>query len=168
MTNDTHPEKTQSILLGGLVVGLLSTSYLGLINMACCAGVIIGAVVTVWHYTDTYELTIKAGEGASLGAMAAVVGGLIAMVLNFILVKMGIRADQAIAEFMLERFRENMPPEQYEEAIEQLNQPVTIGTYLKSQWYGASLIIYAVFGAIGGVIGAALFKKGPEAPDEIV
>lgn len=166
MTNDTHPEKTQSILLGGLVVGLLSTSYLGLINMACCAGVLIGAVVTVWHYTDTNQLTLKPGEGASLGAMAAVVGGLIAIVLNFILIKMGIRADQAIGEFMLERFRENMPPEQYEEAIEKMNEPMTVANYLKSQWYGANLIIFAVFGAIGGAIGAALFKKGPERPDE--
>ncbi len=162
------PSKNQSILLGGLVVGLLSTSYLGLINMACCAGVLIGSVVAVWHYTDTNNVTLPAGQGASIGAMAAVVGGLIAFVLNFILMKMGIRADQVVAEFILDRFRENMPAEQYEEAMAKLNEPVTISTYLKSQWYGANLIVYAIFGAIGGAIGAALFKKGGETPEETI
>ncbi|QXD16369.1 DUF4199 family protein [Rhodocaloribacter litoris] len=159
------PSKNQSILLGGLVVGLLSTSYLGLINMLCCAGVLIGAVVAVWHYTSTYELTIPAGEGATIGALAALIGGLISLVLNFVLMKIGIRHDLVISQFMLERFGEGMPPEQYEQIREQMSQPVTLGSYLKQAWYGAVLIVTAIFGAIGGVLGAVLFKKGGEAPE---
>ncbi|GIV58505.1 MAG: hypothetical protein KatS3mg042_1418 [Rhodothermaceae bacterium] len=162
------PDKQQSILLGGLLVGLLSTSYLGLINMICCLGVLIGSVVAVWHYTSTYELTIPAGEGATIGALAAVLGGVISLVLNFVLMKLGIRHDLVISQFMLERFAESMPPEQLDQIREQMSQPVTLGTYLKQAWYGAGLIITAIFGAIGGALGAVMFKKGGALPEEAV
>ena len=157
------PSKNQSIILGGLVIGLLSTSYLGLINMLCCAGVIIGAVISVWHYTDTNELTMAPGQGAVLGIMAGLVGFVVATILNFILIKMGIRADLAISEIVLERFGDSMPPEQYDEMVAKMNQPVTIASYLKDSWYG--IIANVVFGAIGGAIGAAVFKKGGDTPN---
>ena len=57
------PDKQQSIILGGIVAGILSTSYLGFLNLLCCMGIIIGALVAVWHYTDTHELTIPSGTG---------------------------------------------------------------------------------------------------------
>ena len=43
------PDTKQSILMGALVTGILSTSYLSLINLLCCLGVIAGALVAVWH-----------------------------------------------------------------------------------------------------------------------
>ena len=95
------PDSKQSILLGALVTGLLSTSYLSYINLLCCLGVIAGALVAVWHYTDTNELTIPTGKGAGLGAMAAMGGTVIAVVLNLVLLQMGIRHDLAAVEFMV-------------------------------------------------------------------
>jgi hypothetical protein len=152
------PSKQQSILLGGLVVGLLSTSYLGLINMLCCAGVIIGAVVAVWHYTDTNQLTITAGQGAVMGLLAAIVGWLISLVLNFVLIKAGIRSDLVISQFILDRFGDNMPPESYDQMVDQMNANITIGSYLLNAVWG--VLFSVVFGAVGGAIGAVIFKKG--------
>lgn len=152
------PSRTQSILLGSLVVALLSTSYLGLINVVCCAGVIIGALVTVWHYTDTHELTIPAGQGASMGLAAAFIGAIIALILNFVLIKIGIRSDQFMLDAMLDAFGDSMPDEQYDDLLEQRNRPVTFGSYFIEGVLG--VIVSAVMGAIGGAIGAAVFKKG--------
>jgi len=154
------PSKQQSIVLGGLVVGLLSTSYLGLINMLCCAGVLAGSIVAVWHYTTTHELTVSAGEGATMGALAALMGAAIAMVLNFALIKAGIRSDLVFNEFILNRFGDSMAPEQYDAMVEAMEADITIGKYLLSGLFG--LAVSAVFGAIGGAIGATIFKKGTE------
>jgi len=159
------PSKQQSIILGGLVAGLLSTSYLGMINFLCCAGVIVGALVAVWHYTDTYELTIKAGQGAVLGLLAALVGWAIALILNFVLIKAGIRSDQIITQFFLDRFGDSMPPEQYDTLVDQMESPITLAGYLGNSLWG---LISLAFGAAGGAIGAVIFKKGGDEPSEDV
>jgi uncharacterized protein YybS (DUF2232 family) len=158
------PSKQQSIVLGGVLIGILSTSYLGLINMLCCAGVIIGALVAVWHYTSQNELTISGGQGAAMGVMAALLGWAIAFVLNFVLIKAGIRSDQAISQFILDKVGSNMPPEQYDQMLQQMEQEVTFGKYFLNSLIGLGLS--AVFGAIGGAIGAAVFKKAP--PEDLL
>jgi len=158
------PSKQQSIVLGGVLVGILSTSYLGLINMLCCAGVIIGALVAVWHYTSQNELTISAGQGAGLGVMAALLGWAIAFVLNFVLIKAGIRSDQAISQFILDKVGSNMSPEQYDQLLQQMEREVSFGAYFLNSLIG--LALSALFGAIGGAIGAAVFKKAP--PEDLL
>jgi len=67
------PSKLNSLLLGGLIIAVLSTSYLAFINMACCAGVILGAMAGVWHYTNENDLTIPPGTGAGMIVAAPLV-----------------------------------------------------------------------------------------------
>jgi len=159
------PDSKQSILMGALVTGLLSTSYLSYINVLCCLGVIAGALVTVWHYTDTNEITIPTGKGAGLGAIAAIGGSIIALILNFVLIQAGIRHDLAIVEFFVNSMGDSMPPEQLEEMERQLEAPFAIGPYFLNGLLG--MAISAAFGAIGGVIGAKVFKKGGDEPTEM-
>lgn len=157
--------KGQSVFLGALVAGVLSTSYLGFINLLCCLGVIIGALVAVWHYTNTYALTIAAGEGAGLGALAGALGAVISGVLTLALVPLGLDTNTILADFFVENFADQLDPEQLAELEEQLAAGTTPGSLLVGTLLGAG--ISAIFGAIGGAIGAALFKKGPRsAPGE--
>ncbi|MDA1029497.1 MAG: hypothetical protein O3B41_10670 [Bacteroidetes bacterium] len=150
------PDTKQSIILGGLVAGLLSTSYLGIIT--CCLGVVVGAVVAVWHYTDTNELTVPTGHGAKIGAFAALIGLLIATVLNFILMQAGINHETAWVEFMISKFGDQMPPEQLEAMEAAMTKEKTFVDY--AQGIGISSIVSGLFGAIGGAIAAKMFKKG--------
>lgn len=151
-------------MLGSAVVAVLSTSYLGLINCLCCAGVIIGAMVAVWHYTNTNELTIPTGEGAVMGLIAAVVGTVIAFVLNMILTSMGLGLEAAIQEFVLDRFGDQMSPEQLADMEEQFEASSSLGARLVNGVIG--LAVSSVFGAIGGALGASLFKKGTDEQGE--
>jgi hypothetical protein len=154
------PDKQQSIVLGSAVVAILSTSYLGLINFLCCAGVLTGALVAVWHYTSTNALTIKAGEGAVLGLTVAVIGSIVSAVLDYILIKMGIRADQALIRLIIDTMGDRMPAESYEQMVEQMDQAATVGKAVLGAIFGA--VVSAIFGAIGGAIGASIFRKGEE------
>lgn len=158
------PSKQQSIILGGCVVTLLSTSYLSYINFLCCLGVLLGSIVAVWHYTDLNEITIKSGDGAVMGLLAALFGLVAASVLNFALIKMGIRHDLAILQWIINTMGDSMPPEQYDSIIEQMNADITIGAMVKNLALGS--IVSAIFGAIGGVLGAKMFKKGGDEPTE--
>jgi len=150
--------KQRSMILGGLVVGVLSTSYLGIINIACCAGVIIGAMVSVWHFTDTQQLTIEAGDGALIGAGAGAIGALVAVVLDVSLVQpLGLGLEQAMMDFLQGVDLPEETRQQFEAQAQQGTSPSQIGISLV---FG--LIINAIFGAIGGAIGAAVFQKGED------
>ena len=159
------PSKNQSILIGSLVVALLSTSYLGLINLICCLGVIVGAASTVWHYTTTNKLTVPAGTGAGMGAAAGAIGAVIATILNFILMQAGLDGSDVINNMIMERFASQMDPEQLAEMEAQQEAARTVA----GQATNAAIffVVSAIFGAIGGAIGAAVFKKGTEGYDDV-
>ena len=153
------PSKTQSILLGSLVAGLLSTSYLGFINAFCCAGIIIGGLVAVWHYTNTYNLTILGGQGSAMGALAGVIGAVIGGLLTYVLELIGVPGTQEAVQGLFEGF---MSPEQLEQMEAQQEASRGPAGMLISLVVGA--VLGAIFGAIGGAIGAAVFKKGGDTP----
>lgn len=150
-------DQKQSVLLGALVVTFFSLPFLNLINVLCCLGVIAGAMTAVWHYTSTHRLTISAGRGAVLGLYAGALGALFAFLVNLVLAQLGL-GGEAFAEFILSQLEGNVPPEQVEELRRQLGQSLTLQAQLVSAFF--NLVLYAIFGAIGGAIGAAVFKKG--------
>ncbi|PIQ63810.1 MAG: hypothetical protein COV99_00855 [Bacteroidetes bacterium CG12_big_fil_rev_8_21_14_0_65_60_17] len=160
------PDKKRSILLGGLVSGLLSTSYLGFINVLCCLGVIAGALAAVWHYTSENQLSVKAGEGAGMGALSGLVGFIVGNLLTLVFMSLGIRHDLAINQYMLNAFGENMPPEQYDMMVAQIEKPFTIGGYLADSLLTLllSALVVVAMGAAGGAIGARMFRKGGDVP----
>lgn len=154
--------KTQSILIGGLIVGILGTSYLGFINILCCAGIIIGALVAVTHYGRTEGIAVDTRDALVIGIGAALVGLVISTVLNFALALAGIRADLAVQQFILNSFGDSMPPEQVREMEAQMERPVSVGMFFGTQFLWG-ILTSVIFGAIGGAIGAALTRKNAPA-----
>lgn len=156
------PSRTQSILIGGLVVGALSTSVLSVINLLCCAGVIIGAVVGVWHYTETYQITIESGQGALIGAMAGIVGAILAGIFNQLLVVVGLDFAGDMRA-MMEQFSQMQGDAgmTFDEQMQMMEQGswafMLLGTVF-------NMVLYGIFGAVGGAIGASVFQKGGDAP----
>lgn len=150
--------KQQSILLGGLVAGVLSTSYLGLINVLCCAGIMIGAITSVWHYTSNTDDTVESGDGAVMGAGAGVVAVLVTTVLTYAIINpLGLGVEEGMMGIMQNYM--DMSEEQLQQMQAQQNQ----GIGMIALGVGFSLILYSVFGAIGGAIGAAIFGGEEEA-----
>lgn len=157
--------KQRSIFVGGLVAAVLSTSYLGLINTLCCLGVMTGGAVGVWHYTSTQRLTLSSGDGASLGASAALIGLAISLILNFLLMKVGLGADTVFTDFFRSIMGDMMTAdqlEQFENQLEQQRQRSFL-EYLFNAGTLLNVVIFPLFGAVGGAFGASLFKYGDEA-----
>ena len=154
------PSKTQSILVGGLVVGLLNTSVLQVTAVLCCAGVIIGAMTGVWHYTTTYDLTISAGQGVLIGVGAAALGAVIAGILNYVLALAGL---DVLTQLMMDFVENaNLPPDQ----VEMIREQTTTSQGLSAVLLGiaTNAVVFVIFGAIGGAIGASVFKRGGDTP----
>jgi hypothetical protein len=132
--------KLKAALLGGLVVGLLSA--IPIINYCCCIWGIGGGALAALIYIKDSPIPVRPGEGALVGALAGVVGGIIYLVIGV-----------PIAYFMA-------GAQNLEAQLAQ--QGITV------PFSGALLIILGgIIGAIvlvalavaGGVIGIAIFEK---------
>lgn len=162
------PSKTQSILLGAtvaVVVGTLlnivvfNAGTIGLMLGSCvgCLFIFVGPLVAVWHYTNTYNLTIPAGTGAGIGALTGLATGVLSWVVTFVL-----RAVNVIPTAL----------EMQERALEAVGaDPSTMPDPSESFFSTpigelvVGLAMGAIIGAIGGAIGAAIFKKGDLSAD---
>ncbi len=162
--------RQQSILVGAVVTGILSTSYLFFINLLCCLGVIVGGVVATQQYTSRARPSINAGDGAVLGALAGAGGAVFQPLFNWALRPFGLGL-RDIALSWLEGMEGQ--PGVSPEMMQQMQSSQSTGTILFNLVVG--MIVFAIFGAIGGAIGAAIFGEekdgtgGPETADyEIV
>ena len=152
--------RQQSILIGAIVTGVLSTSYLAFINALCCLGVILGGVVATQQYTSRTRTAIESGDGAVLGALAGVGGAILQPVLNRALRPFGLGL-RDITLNMVEGMQgqQGMSPEM----MEQMQGSQSMGGLLFSLVVG--MVVYAIFGAIGGAIGAAIFGEEEQGQD---
>ena len=72
--------KLKSALLGGLIVGLLSA--IPIVNYCCCIWGIGGGAVAGLIYIKGSPVRVPTGDGAIVGALAGVVGGLIYLIIS--------------------------------------------------------------------------------------
>ena len=72
--------KLKPALLGGLIVGLLSA--IPFINYCCCIWAIGGGLLAGMLYIKESPTQVPTGDGAIVGALAGVVGGLIYLIIG--------------------------------------------------------------------------------------
>lgn len=154
--------RQQSILTGAVVTGLLSTSYLSFINAVCCLGVIVGGVVAVQQFTSRTGRAIESGDGAVLGALAGVGGAILGAFFDAALRPFDLDST-SISQGMMEQWMQGMEGQQgmSPEMMQQFQGGGGIMMFLVG--LGFSVVLYAIFGAIGGALGTAFF--GGESAD---
>lgn len=166
-----------SILIGGLACALLSTAIhigstlanasgpnlvLGIVFgcLGCLVGLTSG-LIAVWHYTSEKEVTLSRSTGVKMGALAGLVSALTGFLMVRALMIMGVlpTADDAIDQMM-----QNPALENSDAGMETAMQV----TEIMMGWGGlvVTLIFGPLLGLLGGMIGAALFKKGEPSDTE--
>ena len=155
------PSKTQPALLGGLAIGVLSA--LPVINVAncCCAWILFGGALAAYLMQQNHPEPIGVGDGAVVGLLAGVVGTFVWLVLS-------IPISAALAPFqgqMLQRALSNasdMAPEA-RALLERLSSGPAVGLGLVFGFF-VMLCVSTLFGMIGGLFGALMFRKNAPPP----
>jgi len=151
--------RQQSILVGAVVTGILSTSYLGLINTLCCLGVIVGGIVTTQQYAARTAGSVPSGDGAVLGAFAGAAGAVLSAVFDVMLRPLNLDSQsiqQGLQEQLMQMSDQGMSPEMMQQMQGEapgLLSVMGLGFLL------LNVVLFAIFGAIGGAIGTALFGE---------
>lgn len=164
------PSKYRAALFGGVAIGLVSSiPGLNLINCCCCAGIILGGVLSVYLYNrDMIEgmPPLEASDGVILGVMAGVVGAFTSVLFDLILLAaMGpVAAEfiQSLMERVLKNLEESgmLPAEAVDQIRDQLEDSLSQTTSARGILGNLffSLVLYPIFSLLGGLIGYAIFR----------
>jgi hypothetical protein len=151
---EERPDKLRPALIGGALIGIISAiPIISLINCFCCAGVVIGGIVAVHLYNRNLGgLELTSSDGVVIGLMAGASGALISTILTSMITGGVKHQINKILEYSNE-----IPPE-IQDALVRIQE---MGGNLFFVIVGLvfSLIIFSIFGIIGGLIGVSLFRK---------
>jgi hypothetical protein len=131
--------KLKPALLGGLIVGVLSA--IPFINYCCCIWSIGGGALAAYLYISSSPVPVSTGDGAMVGGLAGVVGGIIYLILGL---PIALLFGMAAMQDSLNRGGVELP---------------ISGTLLMIVAGIVGAIILALLATLGGVIGVAIFEK---------
>ena len=151
--------KLQPAVLGGVLIGVLSAlPIVSAGNLCCCLWVLLGGAVAAYLLQQNQSTPLSVGDGAIVGMLAGLVGAVVGTVLTIpVLLMFG----PLQAEYMA-RILDN--PEIPPEAKQALGNFMPSGG-VSVMWLMFtlffSLVVDAIFGTLGGMLGALFFKKNP-------
>jgi hypothetical protein len=160
--NQPKPEYLRPALIAGAVAGLLSgLPFIGAGNCICCLWIVGGAAIAVKLLAGQTPGLLTSGDGAIVGALT----GIVAAVVDT-LVKIPLqRYNMELARRILDTLDiESGMPAGLDGLFNGATGALTPGWMLLGLFISAA--VYAVMGALGGIIGVSLFgrKAAPQPP----
>jgi hypothetical protein len=147
----------QPAAVGGLVMGVLSAlPIISAGNLCCCLWVVSGGVVAAYLAQQSQPLPISAGDGALVGLLAGIVGAVVFLIVyipvNLLVAPLQRRVLEELAD------SGGLPP-QFREYVASYTGGVLdiVGSFL------ITLLAGVIFSTLGGVLGAAIFRRKPPA-----
>ncbi len=155
-----RPGMFQPALIGGIAAGVLTA--VPFVNCFCCLWIIGGAVLSAYLYNRRSSVSLTPGDGAVLGVLTGIGAAVTDSIISLPFESMN---REFIRRFMnqFSEFVEEMPAG-WERWLDQRAGPTSPAWFLLGLL--SSAVIYAAFGALGGLIGASIVsrKKGPPLP----
>jgi hypothetical protein len=159
---------TQPALIGGLVMGVLSALPIVSIGNCCCLWVVSGGVVAAYVLQQNQLSPITPGDGALVGLLAGIFGAVVQLVLSIPISLVVGPMEREVMQRILE-MTGNMPPE-VRDALERYSregQSGALSVLARIAGFMFWLVIGAIFSTLGGLLGAAVFRKAPPPPGTI-
>jgi hypothetical protein len=151
--------RLQPALYGGLFIGVLSAlPIVNAGNCCCCLWVVAGGALATYLRQQNLPFKMQASEGAVVGLLAGVIGGVVAAVLSIPMQALTGDMQRQIMDRIL-----SSNPDLPAEARDMVERLATgSGFRIVSMMVG--VLVDAVFGMLGGLLGVAIFKKDAPPP----
>lgn len=158
--------KTQGMLTPALVGGAAAgvVTALPFLSCFCCLWIIGGAMLAAYLLARNSPASLTAGDGAVVGILSGIVAAVVNAFVSIPFNALNRDFSQKFMEQMSQFFEEL--PEGWESLVERAGSVSSPALFVFGLLVTAA--VFAVFGALGGVIGASLFgKKTPPQPEGI-
>ena len=152
--------RLQPALFGGLLIGVLSALPLvSAGNCCCCLWVIAGGMLAVYLRQQNYPFAVTSAEGAFVGFLAGLFGGVLGVLLSIPVDLMMGPFQRRFVQWVLST-NPDIPSE-----IREMSERAGTGPAAVAFKLLFGIVTGAVFGMLGGLLGVALFKtNAPPAP----
>ncbi len=160
-----HPSKFTPVIISSFVMVFLSIfPVLNLINVICCAGIIIGGASGTWYYARQLEKSgqfIQNKDGVMIGLLAGIISAIVYVIFSTTIIMLAKQNPVEMVYKMTEQWGFNIPPES-ERILRTVNDEysrngfstIMIGVELFSR-----IVSHCIFGAAGGLLAASIFNK---------
>jgi hypothetical protein len=153
----------QPALYGGLVMGVLSAlPFVAAGNICCCLWVVSGGLVAAYVLQQNQAAPITAANGAIAGLLAGLVGAFVHLLISIPIGILMAPLERAVLDRLLE-ITSSMPPDvrSYVEQYAIAERDSTAGGQIARRIGGFIFMLFVggIFSTVGGLIGAAIFKK---------
>ena len=152
-----NSSKVASALIGGCTFGALSAlPYVTYVNIACCALYVGGGVLAAYLYLKEQPETPSApyGDGAVVGLLAGVFGGIAATIIQLIVDVLGLGPNPADIMATFDGFGTEPPGW----VLEYMGMRGITPLMVVARLVG-SCITFAIAACIGSLVGVAIFHK---------
>ena len=141
-------------LLGGLFIGVLSA--LPFISCCCCLWMFGGGLLSAYLQSQNQPASLTLSQGARVGLFAGVIGAFVMLLVSTALSPLNVRFLELVGNAA------DMPPE-VREMIETMKGSGLDGDAFsiagKVVSFVLTLCVVSILSTIGGMVGAAYFKK---------
>ncbi len=157
------PSKIKPAIIGGVVLGLLSSiPIVSAGNICCCLWVLLGgALAARMLIKDSPIYPVTTSDGAVVGVLAGAFGALVNLIIG---VPLGLAMSVGGNYAVMEQLTKVVNNPEFSEAIRQ--QMEMAQHQSMAQRLGGALVFWIIgalitigFAALGGIIGVALFEK---------
>ncbi len=159
-----EPDDFKAMMIGATCIFVVA--FIPFASLACCLPQIFGAVLALHLFTSQYRLTLAYGDAIKLGILTVLIGAFASwLVAMLLLMTTGYQVGHEIMELMIKWFK-SIPS--MAQAVPQMEEAMAKqkaeGLKVTNLLIGAvSLVVMSgVSGTLGGVLGAAMFKRGPK------
>jgi hypothetical protein len=148
-----RPGMFRPALIGGIAAGVLTA--VPLVNCFCCLWIIGGAMLAAYLFSKGSPTPLTPGDGAVLGILTGIVAAVADSVVSLPFETMNREFVQRFMDQFSQFFKEM--PSGWERWFESRAGGMSPAWFLLGLL--ASAVIYAAFGALGGLIGASMFGR---------
>ena len=153
-----RPGLFKPALIGGIAAGVLTA--VPFVNCFCCLWIIGGAMLAAYLYSKHSPSSLTPGDGAVLGILAGIVAAVTDSFVSLPFESMNQEFVQRFLDQFSQFFKEM--PSGWERLFENRAGGISPPWFLLNLL--SSAVIYAAFGALGGLIGASIFGRKQSPP----
>jgi hypothetical protein len=148
----------QPAAVGGLFIGVLSAlPLISAGNCCCCLWVIGGGLVAAYLLQQHQPAPITVGDGAVVGLLAGLIGAVVQFIVSIPILLVAGPVQARMMQRIFERLAAENPD--FGRIADQAHYSAGAGFVGLVFGFFMALVAGAIFATLGGMLGAAFFKK---------
>jgi hypothetical protein len=160
-----QPGQFTAVLIATFIMVFMSLfPVINIINLICCAGIILGGAAGTFFYARQLEkngMMIQNKDGMMIGLLAGIISAIVYVILSTLIIMITKQNPVEMIYKVTDQYGFQLPPESekmlktiYDEYNRQGFSFITVAADLVTR-----IIAHCIFGPVGGLIAASIFNK---------